>query len=97
VVASADRLRAERFLAERVVPNFREWICGQSPRHRAQAGMVRRRLCRIGTDSVPVSAWMQTELDQECVQTANLKAEAKKQTREIDRLSAELEHAQRPW
>jgi hypothetical protein len=42
-------------------------------------------------------AGLKSELDQECVRSADLKAEAEHQAREIDRLSAELEQARRPW
>jgi hypothetical protein len=40
---------------------------------------------------------LKSELDQECVRSADLKAEAEHQAREIDRLSAQLERARRPW
>jgi regulator of replication initiation timing len=40
---------------------------------------------------------LKSELDQECARSADMKAEAEHQAREIARLSAELEQARRPW
>ncbi len=42
-------------------------------------------------------AGVRSELDQECARSADLKAEAGHQAREIDRLSIELEQARRTW
>jgi hypothetical protein len=42
-------------------------------------------------------AGLKSELDQECARSADLKAEAEHQAREIDRLSTELEQARPPW
>ena len=42
-------------------------------------------------------AGLKSELDQECTRSADLKAEAEHQAREIDRMASELERARRPW
>jgi predicted nucleic acid-binding Zn-ribbon protein len=42
-------------------------------------------------------AGLKSKLDQECARSADLKAAAEHQTREVDRLSAELARARRPW
>jgi hypothetical protein len=42
-------------------------------------------------------AGLQSELEQERARIADLKADGEHQAQEIDRLSAELERARRPW
>jgi regulator of replication initiation timing len=59
----------------------------------AQIAAVVKHRARLEMDV----AGLKSELNQECTRSADLKAEAQHQAHEINRLSADLEQARRPW
>jgi uncharacterized protein (DUF3084 family) len=101
--ADADQAKAEQArMAQEVAAMFQE-LRTLADRH-AELQADRGRLeARIEADAEHRArlemhvAGLKSELDQECARSADLKAEAEHRAQEIDRLSAELEQALRPW
>jgi hypothetical protein len=99
----ADHAQSEQArMAQEVTAMFQE-LRTLADRH-AELYADRRRLeARIEADAEHRArlemdvAGLKSELDQECARSADLKAESEHQTREIDRLSAQLEWARRSW
>jgi regulator of replication initiation timing len=101
--ADADQAKADQArMAQEVTAMFQE-LRSLAERHaelhadrgrlEAQIAAVVKHRARLEMDV----AGLKSELNQECTRSADLKAEAQHQAHEINRLSADLEQARRPW